>query len=424
MKRKLLYTISLIALITLFSGCDKQLSTPVKPKINQNLPVVDSTHIKMIPDITAVALEWKSISIAGAKGYYLIRSDLQQGGKYVRVATIDNKYTTHYLDKGLRANNKYGYKLALLMEDGTESIGSESVTVQTLPPLESVSLIETISDLPKQIKVLWRPHSNPRVEKYIIQRSSPTKAKWKTIETIKDRLKVEYIDDKLGDNETYLYRIKVKTFDKIISRPSAISSATTKALPGQIQGLQATTNLPKKIQLSWAASPTKDVVSYNIYRASSSNGFFTKLSTAPAEHNRFDDLIEEDGKIYFYKITSVDKDGLESEKNNLTPTMGSTLTQPQTPRVTLAQIQGNKMILNWQPTDKRSVSYNVYKKYNTGWTNSKTIIIPNISELRYEDHEVVRGVEYIYSIEAVDEYGLVSKRSEEITSKLPKLVQN
>jgi len=132
-------------------------------------------------------------------------------------------------------------------------------------------------------------------------------------------------------------------------------------------------------------------------------------------------MIEEDGKIYFYKITSVDKDGLESKKEELTPTMGSTLAKPATPKVTLAQIQGNKLILNWQSGDSRTVSYNIYKKSKTGWMTSKTVMIPNVTGLRYEDHDVVRGVEYTYSIEAVDEYGLLSPRSEEVASKLPKI---
>jgi len=142
---------------------------------------------------------------------------------------------------------------------------------------------------------------------------------------------------------------------------------------------------------------------------------------APATHDRFDDNIKEDGKIYFYKVTSVDKDGLESNKDELTPAMGSTLSKPATPRVTLAQIQGNKLILNWQAGDDRTVTYNIFKKSKSGWiSTAKETVIRNVSGLRYEDHDVVRGVEYIYSMEAVDEYGIVSKRSDSVTSKLPK----
>jgi len=413
----------LVGLILFTSGCEQQLTTPIKPKIDENLPVVSAESIKVIPDIKAVALEWKAIDTAGVAGYYIIRADVQQGSKFKRVATVKNKYATHYLDKDLMANSKYAYKVSMFTDNGMESRASNSVEVLTLPNLDSVSLIQAISDLPRQIKILWRPHTNPRVEKYIIEKTTPVKSKWENLATVNDRYNVEYIDDGLGDNEIYMYRVKVKTFDGIISNPSAIVSATTKPLPGQISKLEATRELPKKIQLSWGKSKTPDVVSYNIYRASSANGFYSKIAKAHAEHNRFDDVIQEDGAIYFYKITTVDKDALESNIKEVTPVMGSTLEKPRVPQITLSQIQGNKVILNWISTDDRTVSYNIYKTTKTSWASSKERLIPNVQGLRFEDPDVVRGVEYSYTLQAVDMHGLVSDKTEEVSTKLPKLAK-
>ena len=55
-----------------------------------------------------------------------------------------------------------------------------------------------------------------------------------------------------------MYRVMVETFDGIVSNPSAIVSATTKPLPLQISKLEATRDLPKKIQLAWGKSKTPD----------------------------------------------------------------------------------------------------------------------------------------------------------------------
>ncbi|MEA2018473.1 MAG: hypothetical protein U9N59_08490 [Campylobacterota bacterium] len=413
--------ILLTALLILISGCQKEVSAPLKPKIDEKLPMVSSQSIKSIPDINSIALEWKAIIIPEVQGYHIIRADMQKEGKFKRVATLKNKYTTHYLDKDLDANSQYGYKISVYTKNGFESRASDSVKIVTLPNLQSVSLIQTISDLPRQIKILWRPHTNARVSKYIIERTSPSEPKWKKIATVDKRYNVEYIDTKLGDNKIFTYRIKSITFDNIVSEPSQISTATTKALPGQIKALEATTALPKKIQLSWVKSETQDVISYNIYRSNSATGSFAKIAKAPIAHNRYDDIISEDGKIYFYKITTVDKDSLESKINDLSPTMGSTLSKPKMPHVTLSQIQGNKMILNWESGDDRAVSYNIFKRVKDGWSSSKEKLIPNIREVRFEDPDVVRGVEYSYSIQAVDKHGLTSKQTDEITSKLPKI---
>lgn len=421
--KKSISSILLIGLLVLISGCQYNLITPVKPKIDVTLPVIDAASIKFIPDIKAVALEWKKIDIPSAAGYYIIRSDMQEDGKFKRIATIENKLITHYLDKNLLANSKYGYKISLLTKKGFESKASETVTVSTLPNLESVSLIESISNLPREIKILWRPHSSSRVSEYIIERTAIAQAKWKKIARVENRLNVEYIDDGLGDNEIFMYRITAITFDGIVSNYSQITSATTKPLPGQIKQLGATTEIPKKIQLSWSKSETSDVISYYIYRASSATGSYSKIYKARIDDNRFDDMISEDGKIYFYKITTLDKDNLESKVSEVIPVMGSTLSKPKMPKITLAMIEGNKMVLNWLADDDRTVSYNIYKISKKNWMTSKEILIPNVTGVRFEDTDVVRGVEYGYKIQAIDKNGLLSDTTNKSTLMLPEIVE-
>lgn len=421
--KRLIPSILLISSIVLFSGCQKKLDVAQAPKIQENLPRVDAAFIKTIPDYESVALEWKAISSQFVKGYHIYRADMQIDGlKYKRIGTVNNKYATHYVDKNLLSNSKYTYAVSTIGENDFESSPSEGVTVTTLPKLEAISLVDAISNLPRQIKVLWRPHPSQRVEKYIVQRTTPIQAEWDKVKTNKGRYDIEFIDDKLGDNETYLYRVIAKTFDGIESVPSETVTATTKPLPQQITSLSATTNLPRMIQVSWGASPTPDVVKYNIYRATSANGSYSKMAEAPADHNLFDNIVKEDGKIYFYKITSVDKDHLESNIEEVTPVMGQTLGKPRMPQLTLAQIQGEKSILNWIKTDDRAVSYNVYKVIKKDWySTGEEIVIPNIQALRFEDPDIVRGVTYKYSIQAVDKYGLVSDRTKESSLVLPKL---
>jgi fibronectin type 3 domain-containing protein len=422
--KRLTSSIFLVGSVVLFSGCQPDLPDRQKPKIDINLPTVDSKSLKAIPDYKAIALEWQTIPDAKAKGYYIYRSNMQKdGAKFKRVAILNNKYISHYLDKGLESNSKYSYAISLKGAKGLESNPSSAVVFQTLPALESISLIETISNLPRQIKILWRPHPNPRIKEYIIEKNTPSQGKWEKIATVKDRLNVEYIDDNLGDNEIFMYRIKAVTFDGIVSTASAISQARTKPLPNSVQEFSATKNLPRKIQLLWGRSTTPDVVLYNIYRSSSLDGSFEKIAKIPVDANMYDNIVNEDGKVYFYKITTVDKDGLESSLKDITAIMGATLGKPKMPLVTLAQIQGNKVILNWVAGDKRAVSYNIYKTTQEGWANSTQKLIPNIQALRFEDSDIVRGIEYKYSVQAVDKYGLVSQKTKESTLILPTLAK-
>ncbi|MEA3384181.1 MAG: hypothetical protein U9Q20_05840 [Campylobacterota bacterium] len=416
--KKLTTSILLAGSLIIFNGCQQDIKVKA-PSIDINMQTVDYKSVKFISDYKSIALEWQSVKSPNAQGYYIYRANMQEDGiKFKRVATLENKYITHYLDKGLESNSKYSYGISVIGKNGVESTASRSVVAKTLPNLQSVSFLTTVNKLPKQIKILWRPHESSAISSYLIERTSPVTSKWEKIAEVKDRYSVEYIDKNLGDNDVYMYRIKAVTFDGIISDFSTMVQGTTKPLPNHIGKLESTTNLPRKIQLSWTQSPTKDIFLYNIYRSSSADGSYTKIAKARAGDNRFDDTINEDDKIYFYKITTVDKDNLESDIKEISPVMGSTLSKPRVPKITLAQIQGNKIILNWEASDDRAVSYNIYKSVKENW-NSESKLIPNVTGLRFEDPDVVRGIEYRYSIQSVDKHGIVSPKTFEVSQMLP-----
>ena len=422
--KKLIQSTLLVVSILLTSGCEiKNVSLPSsKPKIDENLPVIDASTIKMLPDMAAVALEWKGIATPEIKGYHLYRANIQvDGQKLKRVATIDTKYASHYLDDGLEPSSQYLYAISTIGANGMESRPSQSVVVNTLRRLDSVSFITAVNELPKQIKVLWRPHTNKRVASYIIERSDQKTSKWIEIDTVKPRLQAEYIDSNLGDSVEYSYRVRSVTFDNIVSLPSDIVKARTKPLPPSVTNIEATLNLPRKILLTWTPlEDISDIVHYNIYRSSFSGGLYTKLAQAAPTDNTFSDLINYDGEDKFYKITTVDKDGLESILE-VAPTMGKTLEVPARPVVTLAQIQGAEVILNWKAGDNRTVSYNIHKTIKENLFSSKTETIPNITDVRFEDKDIVRGITYEYRIEAIDEHSLISEKTPATSLTIPQL---
>lgn len=420
--KRLIKILSSTLLLLLISGCTTaNLGEPEKPKIDATLEPVDSESIRSIPDITSVAFEWKKVDDLRVDGYYIYRANMsEEGNKLKRVKFVENRYATHYVDKKLEPSTKYMYAIASATKQDTESKPTNAYTVETLPIPEAVAYIQAISNMPRQVKVLWRPHQSERISYYVIERTTPTTAKWEELDKIEGRYQVEYIDTKLEDNVVYMYRLKAFTFDGIESQPSEIVRAQTKPLPFPANNVKATTDQPRKITVTWEASSTQDVIQYRLYSSSSANGSFSHLKSVPANVFNYEDIINEDGKHRFYKITAVDKDGLESALL-MNATMGITLPKLNKPIITLAQIQGEKAILNWQPGDNRAQSFIVYKTIKEGFMNSKTIKINGISELRYEDRDIVRGVEYQYTLQSIDEFGIGSEQTQEVSLTLPKL---
>jgi len=411
-----------VSIALLSTGCTKINSfDPSSPKINHNLEVVDSNSIKSIPDITSIAFEWKKVEDPNIVGYNFYRANMHKDGRQLLlVKEIANKYTTHYVDEDLEPNTKYLYQITARAQDGSESKSTTAYQAQTLPRLEAVSFVQSLSDLPNRIKLIWRPHSNQRISYYQVQKLDTDNNKWKKLANVEGRLNIEYIDSNLGNNERFTYRIVAFTHDDIASMPSEAVSAGTKPLPIGPVNLTATVNQPKKIVLNWGLSPTEDVVKYEIHRSAFSKFGYGKIyETENNTTTSFIDVLENDGKEYYYKVYSVDDDLLRST-SDVEGVRGISLTKPAKPVMTLAQIQGDKAILNWKAADNRAISFNVYKKTKIGFLNYKTTKFTDIKALRFEDRDIIGGVEYKYTIQANDEYGLMSEETDSANLILPK----
>ena len=420
---KLVKLVSLTALILLVSGCSTKggLSQGKLPKIDETLEVVDSASIRSISDINSIAFEWRKVDDPRVVGYHFYRANMQnEGTKLKLVDTVENRYTTHYVDTDLEPNTKYIYKISAATDGEVESRTTSDYVVSTLPRAEGVTFIQAISNLPRQIKIIWRPHTNERIESYRIERSSPETSEWDELDTIEGRLQAEYIDLDLDDNVIYDYKVTAISFDGVETMPSQIVKAQTKPLPQGILGLSATKDMPRKITLSWQQSESSDILKYNIYRSTDSEGGFDKIKSVSANTLSFEDFINEDGKVFFYKVSSVDNDGLESNLN-INSVMGTTLGKLSKPIITLAQIQRQKAILNWQAGDRRAASYIVYKTIKQNFFKQKTIKYENINALRFEDKDIVRGVVYSYAIQSVDQFGIKSEITNKTELVLPKL---
>jgi hypothetical protein len=81
----------------------------------------------------------------------------------------------------------------------------------------------------------------------------------------------------------------------------------------------------KSVAVGWAPSGSPGVVGYHVYRCASEKGPFTKLTEQPVKGaTRFPDITVKPMSTYFYVVTSVTADGLESRYSGIA--RGFTLT--------------------------------------------------------------------------------------------------
>ena len=418
-------TTSLTVSLLILSGCGTpKPAAPESAVIDKTLPIVSLTKNGLIMGMKSVAFEWHSITNPKVKGIYIYKQSPSKQGesKLTYYTTIKNRFSTHYLDTDVIPNTKYAYAFRTYGESA-EGMQSRSIAVTTLPILDSVSWIHSITGMPKAAKILWRPDSNERVKAYTIERKNLQEDRWEKIATVEGRLNAEYIDTGLKNNYVYLYRVRVLTYDGITSAPSKIVKVVTKPLPTKIINITATRNQPHKINIKWSKSYQKDFALYYLYRADKIDGNYELI--AKLHNNRFTDKIPEDGKVYYYRVSAVDKNGLESlhEKSSI---QGMTLGAPSAPGIIDAKLFGDSIKIQWSKPDLRSVKYMVRKKHKKGWFKEDVEEYDVSNGTTFIDKKIEPNSTYTYTVFALDKNSIKSLPSVEvkvITPESDKVIQ-
>lgn len=411
--KRLIQATSLTAFLILASGCSNpldSLNSPTTPTINHQVQTVDYNSIKSIPDITSIGFEWQKVNDPRVIGYNFYRTEIDKGETTLKlIGKIDSMHATHYVDKNLEPKTRYAYQMSARLSDGTETPTTEAYIATTLPRIVPVAFAQAVSNLPNKVKLLWEPHPDQRVSYYRVEKFNTLIDKWIFLATVKQRLSAEYIDTGLKNNTSHKYRVKAFSFEDVESAPTKILEAKTKPAPKPATGVKASNNIPKKIFLTWTASITDDVVQYQIHRSNYESFGYKKIATISALE--YEDNIGADDKTYYYKIIPLDKDGLEGVFD-YKATKGETLGKPTKPNLAQATLQGNVLNLSWSSVP-RAVSYNVIKKTKQNFFQYNTTKFENINSTSFQDGDIVSGIDYKYSIQAVDEFGLVSDESNE-----------
>ncbi|DAB29113.1 MAG TPA: hypothetical protein CFH84_11280 [Sulfurimonas sp. UBA12504] len=405
----------LSASLLIFSGCA---GTPLAQKeipIDASLPQVELTDNGMVADMNAIAFEWKSIRDPRVEGVYVYRIDAGAQDTSDSVMQyydkIESRYVTHYTDQNVVPNSNYKYYFRTYSK-GSQSTQGRLIGVKSLDIFDSVSWLYSVTDMPRSAKIIWRPHANGKVEHYRIERKAANEDDFEEIGRVQGRLSVEFIDTELKDNHIYMYRIFAVTYDGIISKPSEIVKVVTKPLPEGVTNIQATKNLPKSIKVTWSESNARDFYKFNVYRSDNADGQYTLI--ASLLNTVHVDKLEEDGKNYFYRISVLDKDGLESINDDYT-VQGSSLDKPVAPIIVSSGYRNNGIELTWSNLDTRIKNYVVTRDERVGWVEELHEEFKGLKTQTFLDSNLKPNTTYIYKVYGVDQYNILTQASTPVT---------
>ncbi|MFH0926417.1 MAG: invasin domain 3-containing protein [bacterium] len=251
---------------------------------------------------------------------------------------------------------------------------------------------------------------------------------------IKDR---RYIDNRMDRNVIYYYVINAISRDR---KESAYSNEIESIVKFPVlTNLKATVDekMEKKVFLTWDSYNYSDIKGYNIYKAVSSGGYYPGARIAElVQINAYTDQISICGQNYYYVVTVVDQDGVESGYSNevgitpacLPPEKRNLLENIKDIRY---KIEGDCIILSWNETRTLDIKgYNIYRRDNNTGGEAFTLLNKDglITTSNYRDceieKEITKGNIYYYSVVTVDKNNNESRYPSELRANYKAVIVN
>jgi fibronectin type 3 domain-containing protein len=187
----------------------------------------------------------------------------------------------------------------------------------------------------------------------------------------------------------------------------ALSGSLTTALaapatpPAGLPTLAGLSPATRAVHLEWQPS-VSEVMGYRVYRGTTSGGPYTNYTSGPVTSLSLDDSTAETGVTYYYVVTALGANGVESTYSN----------------EVMVVVPVNIVHLEWEPSADYVVGYRVYRGQIEGGAYPNYTSGP-VTALSFDDVTALSGATYYYVVTSLDAEGNESVYSNQASVVLP-----
>ncbi len=234
-------------------------------------------------------LKWCKIS--GAKSYEVYRST-KKNSDFKKVSTTKN---TSYSHTSSKENTTYYYYVRAVLSNGTK-VKSDIVSNVRLA---SGSFKVRTSNRSSDGKPMFTWSKVKGAKSYKIYRATSPNGTYKSLSTT---TKTTYTNTSATAGYTYYYKVKATLSNSKTKISGVVRNKALVQDKDFVVSVKDNTNGQPK--LTWKSN---GAVSYTIYRATSQNGTYKKMSTVKGTSYTNTSAVK--GKTYYYKVKATFKDG-------------------------------------------------------------------------------------------------------------------
>ncbi|HCL56899.1 MAG TPA: hypothetical protein DHW82_07820 [Spirochaetia bacterium] len=409
MKKKLSIVILLMAaFLVVFSGCQKK-DEPAPTTSSLNAPTGLTASAGTYG--TKITLSWTAVT--GASGYNVYRAT-SSTGTYTKINTAIVTTTSYDDTSSTLTTSSYYYKVSAI-DSGNLETALSSATSGNRSDMIPTGLTASAGTYGTKIALSWTAVTG--ASGYNIYRATSSTGTYTKINTAV--ITTTSYDDEDSSLTTSTYYYKVSAIDSSNSETamgSAVSGYKKSLVPAGLTASAGT--YATKISLSWTA--VTEASSYNVYRATSSTGTYTKINTSAITATSYDDSDTTlTASTYYYKVSSVDFSNLESAMSSEASGYKKSLVPAGVSAS--AGIYATKISLSWTAVTEAS-SYNVYRATSSTGTFAK-INTSAVTTTTYDDSDTtLTTATYYYKVSSVDANNAESAMSSAGSGSLKDLI--
>ncbi|MCX7010471.1 MAG: hypothetical protein NTY53_25050, partial [Kiritimatiellaeota bacterium] len=235
----------------------------------------------------------------------------KKGGKEPLAETAKPEFALRFGDVG----KKLVVTVTMVEQDGLESLPSVPLELEEPPPPIPQDLIATTNGL-REVVLHWRkPDDNAKF--YRIERADAADEPFGIVAKVSPS-DGEYRDAgleqaPLSDTKAYFYRLVALASNGRESEPGAVAKAQTAPPPEPPPAVKAEPSAPRKVKVTWEASPSDGAAKYVVERAPAEQPEkFVRLAEqkdTTFEEGGTEKTDLQDSTKYLYRITTINRVG-------------------------------------------------------------------------------------------------------------------